>query len=250
MFLKLLNLLLPISNVVYLYYINLEPSKFGLFTIIFISINLFFTLLFLFSQKPSPKATTNLFAYFLFVLSLVACFIFIKNDILKIITYIVGFLMSFLSLMHVRYLITHNRENYFLNDVDYYIFLFSSFLATNSLFAFNIFLGLNKFLLTILAFIYFFIFYFCIYYYHTKNLKDVYKHIFTSSIVSSEVFVVSSFLPYSFYVDAIIVLLFNFVLSSTIKDYLANKFSESQFKKIVVLLLFLLAVVLITAKRT
>ncbi len=249
MFLKLFNLLLPIFNVIYLYYINLDPSKFGLFTIIFVVINLFFVLLFLFSKKLSPKVLTNLLSYFLFVVSLISFFIFIKNDVLKIISFFVCFVMSFLSLMHIRYLIIRNRENYFLNDVDYYIFLFSSFLATSSLFAFNIFLGLNKFLLTILAFLYFFIFYFCIYYYHTKNLKDVYKHILASSVLSSEIFVVSSFLPYSFYVDAMIVLLFSYILSSTTKDCLINKFNPKQFRRALILIFILLLVILITAKR-
>lgn len=249
MFLKLLNLLLPICNVLYLYYINLDSSKFGLFTIIFVSINIVFSLYFFFFLKPSPKSLTNLFSYFLFILALVAFFIFVKSDVLKVIIYFISFLMSFLSLMHIRYLIVHNRENYFLNDVDFYIFLFSSFLATSSLFAFNIFLGLNKFLLTIFAFLYFFVFYFCIYYYHTKNIKDVYKYIFASSIISSEVFIVSSFSPYSFYVNAIIVLLFNFVLSSTMKDYLLNKFNSKYFNKTLIVIAFILIIVLMTAKR-
>jgi len=249
MFFKLLNLLLPICNVLYLYYINTNPSKFGLFTIIFVSINIVFSLYLFLFLKTNPKSFTNLFSYFLFVISLVACFIFVKSDVLKIIIYIIGFLMSFLSLMHIRYLIVHNRENYFLNDVDFYIFLFSSFLATSSLFAFNIFLGLNKFLLTIFVFLYFFVFYFCIYYYHAKNIRDVYKYIFASSIVSSEVFIVVSFLPYSFYVNAIIVLLFNFALSSTVKDYLLNKFSSKYFKKVLLILFLLLIIVLVTAKR-
>ncbi len=249
MFLKLLNLLLPICNVLYLYYINLDPSRFNLFTILFVVLNLLFLILSLLFFKPNPKSLTNLFSYFLFIISLVVCFIFIKDDFLKIAIYFIGFLMSFLSLKHIRYLIVHNRENYFLNDVDFYIFLFSSFLATSSLFAFNIFLGLNKFLLTIIVFIYFFIFYFCVYYYNTKNIKDVYKYIFASSLVSSEVFVVVSFLPYSFYVNAIIVLLFNFVLSSVMKDYLFNKFNSSYLKRMLIISILLLVAILITAKR-
>ena len=93
------------------------------------------------------------------------------------------------------------------------------------------------------------ILYFCIYYYHAKNLQGVYKYIFASSIISSEVFVVASFLPYSFYVNAVFVLLMNFVMASVNKDYLLNKLNFSQIKRIVLIVLILLVIILISAKR-
>lgn len=250
MFLKLLTIFLPILNILYLYGINMDSSKFKLFTMVFVIINVFVLSTLVVFYRSNQKSLTNIFIYYLFIISLISSFIFIKFDFLKIIFYVIGFIVSFLSLLHIRYLIIHNgRENYFLNDVDFYIFLFSSFLATSSLFAFNIFLGLNKILLAFITFIYFFIFYFCIYYYHTKNLKDVYRYIFTSAIVSSEVFVVTSFSPYSFYVNAGIVLLFNYLLSSVVKDYILNKFNFKQFKRILVITVILLIIILITAKR-
>lgn len=250
MFFKILNLIFPFVNVFYLYYINLDPSRFYIYSLILAIIHVLFLAYIFVFKKPTSKAISNIFAYILFLISSVLFFIFIKNDYLKIILYFVEFIISLISIAHIRYLVNYNKENYFFNDVDFYIFLFSSFLISSSFFAFNIFLDFNKFLLTLIIFIYFFVLYFCIYYYHAKNIKDVYKYVFASSLISSEFFVAVSFLPYSFYVNASIVLLVNYFISSVSKDYLANKFNSDFFKKIGFIVFVLIAIILITAKRS
>lgn len=249
MFFRILNLLFPFLNIAYLYYINLVPGNFLVSTILFAGFNILFLVFVLFKTRKNSKAFVNFLNYLLFIISSISFFIFIKSDVLKVIIYFIVFLVSFLAIMHVRYLTDKNKENYFLVDIGFYMFLLSSFLATASLFALNIFLGLNKFLLTLVSFVYFFVLYFCIYYYYSKNIKDIYKYIFGSSLITSEAFAVVSFLPYSFYVDAIIVLLINFVVSILTKEYLLNKFSDTYFKRVFLIFFVLLFVILITAKR-
>ncbi len=244
----LINIIAPILNTAYLVLINRIPGRFGLFTIIFAVLNALFGTVFIFYIKSNQKVATNLLSYFLFVVSVVISFIFLKNQAFKVIFYVLFFVLSLLNIFHIRYLIKHKKENYFLNDINYFTFLISSFLITSSLLAFNIFIGLNKILITFFIFLYFFIFYFCIYYYYATKIKDVYKYIFVSSLISTEIFVAVSYLPYSFYVNAFMVLLFNFLLASVSKDYLLNKFNLKYYKRLIIICMVLLALVLITAK--
>lgn len=246
--LALINFIAPILNSAYLILINSIPSKFGVFSIIFAVLNILFALVFVFFVKSNQKVGTNLVSYFLFVISVITSFLFIKNQFFKIIYYILFFILSFLNLLHLRYLIKHKKENYFLNDINFFTFLFSSFLISSSLLAFNIFVGLNKILITLFIFVYFFIFYFCIYYYYATRIQDVYRYIFISSLISTEIFLAVSYLPFSFYVNSFVVLIFNFLLSLISKDYLSNKANLKYYKRLVIISIILIGLVLITAK--
>jgi len=152
--------------------------------------------------------------------------------------------LNFLSFKYLK----EKKDNYFTQDVDFFTFLISSFFFVFSIFSFNTFLELNKIILSLGVFLYFIVSYYLLYKYSDDDRKNISKYIFVSSLISSELFFVMTYLPYSYYVNSGLMLIFTFFIANFGRESLSNKIDKVYFRKILILLIFVVLLILLTAK--
>lgn len=250
---ELLNIFFVGFNFIYFYLINKNidtynaSTFFVVATIIFISAYIGLFILLRFILKYKGKIINNLFIYFIFILTSIGFFIFIRQDFLRIIFYITNAILTFFNFLSFKYL-KDKKDNYFVQEADYFTFLVSSFLFIFSVFSFNVFLSLNSMLLSLGVYLYFFISYFLLYRYCNEDKKNISKYIFVSSLICSEIFFVMTYLPYSYYVNSGLMLIFIFFVSNFGRESLSNRIDKEYFKRMLILLIFVVFIILITAK--
>jgi len=174
-------------------------------------------------------------------------FIFIRDDKIKIIFYIANIILTFFNFLSFKLKIA-KKDNFFTLETNYFTFLVSIFLFFSSIFSFYVFIGINRWVVLLLSFGYLSLSYYLIYSTESKDKENISRYILISSITSSEFFLVLTYLPYSYYVRAILMLAFTFMISNFGKESLSNDVDRKYFKKIFLLIMFLVTVVLITAK--
>lgn len=249
----LINLFFVGFNFLYFYLVNgsiLNPNLIHIF-IIYTSIYLFvyliffiFSIIFLNKKKDFVK---NFAIYFIYIISSILFFIFIRNDNIKLIFYISNILLTFFNFLSFKSKIAE-KDNYFTEETNYFTFLVSIFLFFSSIFAFYVFIGFNNFLILPLSFLYFFVSYYLLYSSNPENHKNVSKYILVSTLISSEFLFVLTYLPYSYYVRAMLVLLFSFIISNFGQEALSNNIDRKYFKRMFIIVLISAIIILVTAK--
>ena len=241
-------------NFIYFFLLNRNITNFtssSFFIILTIGYFVFyiaFFALFYFLMKYRGKIIRNFAIYMMFILSSVLFFpMFLRTDGLRAIFYIVNIIMTFFNFLSFKSIL-EKKENYFTEETDYFTFLISSFLFSNAIFSFNVFLGFNKIVLAAMILLYFFIFYYLIYSYRVDNKKDVKRYVFISSLISMETFIAITYLPHSYYVCSALVLIFTFFVSSFGRDALLNKVDRKYFKKMLLILSITVLIIFLTAK--
>ena len=240
-------------NFIYFFLLNRNITNFtssSFFIILTIGYFVFyiaFFALFYFLMKYRGKIIRNFAIYMMFILSSVLFFLFLRTDGLRAIFYVVNIIMTFFNFLSFKSIL-EKKENYFTEETDYFTFLISSFLFSNAIFSFNVFLGFNKIVLAAMILLYFFIFYYLIYSYRVDNKKDVKRYVFISSLISMETFIAITYLPHSYYVCSALVLIFTFFVSSFGRDALLNKVDRKYFKKMLLILSITVLIIFLTAK--
>ena len=215
----LLNVFFIGFNFLYFYLINnsiLSPNLIRIFIIltsIYLLAYLVFFVFCVFVFNIRGKFIKSFTLYFIYILSSILFFIFIRNDKIKVIFYIVNIILTFFNFLSFRSKI-EKKDNFFTLETNYFTFLVSIFLFFSSIFSFYVFIGLNRWVVFFLSFGYLLLLYYLIYSTESKNRENISRYIFVSSLTSAEFFLILTYLPYSYYVRAILMLAFAFMISN------------------------------------
>lgn len=240
-------------NFLYFYLINnniLNPNLIKIFIVltgIYIFIYAIFFVFCLLVLNIKGRFIKSFFLYLIYIISSALFFIFIRNDSIKIIFYIINVVLTFFNFLSFRSKVAE-KDSYFTLETNYFTFLVSVFLFSSSIFSFYVFIGLDRWVVVLMGLVYFFMSYFLIYSTELENKNNISRYIFISSLVSTEIFLALTYLPYSYYVRAILMLIFTFFISNFGKESLQNDVDKKYFRKMFLILMFIVAVVLLTAK--
>lgn len=249
----LINLFFIGFNFLYFYLINnsiLNPNLIKIFIIltgIYLFVYLIFFVFCVFVLKIKGKFLKSFFLYFLYILSSILFFIFIRNENIKLIFYIVNAVLTFFNFLSFRSKIAE-KDNFFTLETNYFTFLVSVFLFSSSIFSLYVFIGMARWLIVLFFFIYFLISYYLIYSTEPENRGNVSRYIFVSFLTSTEFSLILTYLPYSYYVRAIFMLLFTFFISNFGKESLQNDVDRKYFRKVFLFVMILVVIILSTAK--
>jgi len=227
--------------------IFLFPSfLFFIFSFLSIFSGLFF-LLILF-EKETKKFWPYLVTFFLFISGTILFLIFIKNDTLKVMT---DFLLIFLIFLFFeiifRFLYEPRRYPiYSLENLSSVISLIALFLLLSSFFAIKTFTNFPFFVSLIFVFlITFWISYFNFW---LKKLPNETITNFIVSLIILELFFTLNFLPTSFYINGLILIIFFFTMINLLKKEKEAPLDKKTIKEQVIFALVILILILILAK--
>ncbi|MBP8688812.1 hypothetical protein KBH77_00470 [Patescibacteria group bacterium] len=251
----LINLFFVGFNFLYFYLINkniLNPNLihiFIIYTSIYLAVYLIFFLFSIFVLNQKKEFIKNFAIYFIYVISSILFFIFIRDDNIKIVFYTINILLTFLNFLSFKSKLVE-KDNYFTQEASYFTFLVSVFLFFSSIFAFYVFIGFNKLIILLLSFAYFYLLYYLLYSSSPNDKKNLSRYIFISTLTSSEFLFILTYLPYSYYVRAILILIFSFFISNFGKEALNNEVNKKYFNRAFITMVFLVIIVLISAKTS
>lgn len=200
------------------------------------------------------KFISKVFGHFLlspllFIISCSTTLLFLENNNIKQI-FIVGSSLIYLLILLNIYAFLHQTEKYqpyTLENLSSYVNLISVFLFYASFFSFGLFISAPVWLLAILAFIITILISYQTLWANKIDFKRARLFILIIGIILTELYWCVDFLPTSYFVNAVILIIFYYIVINISRDYLLNVLNKKSVRRYLIVSFLVLILTLATA---
>lgn len=250
----LFNRILPYLSS-FLILIFLEILLINPFLIYLVAIFLFFIVVLTLWQLTGRNFFNKNFEHFLIsdLLFISSCFLLLlllENTVIKQI-FIIGTAIIYLLILLNIFSFLHRPEKYqpyTLENLFSYVNLITAFLFYASFFSFGLFLNTPSWLLTIFSFIIAFLISYQTLWVNKINFKRSNLFVIMIGLILAEFFWSVDFLPTSYFVNAVILIIVYYALINIVRDYLLGNLNKKLIRRYLTVSFFVLILILATAQ--
>jgi len=185
----------------------------------------------------------------LFIISCSIILLFLENNNIKQI-FIIGSVLTYILIIINIYSFFHQTEKYqpyTIENLSGYVNLISIFLFYASFYSFGLFINTPTWFLTILVFIVTILISYQTLWVNKINFRKARLFLIIIGIIIAELFWCVDFLPTSYFVNAVILIIFYYVIINVSRDYLLGLINFKSVRQYLLVSFFVLILILATA---